>query len=83
MICNSSSFIEFPYPKKARKKYLRPEVASLLQSYRQTWKSRQNHFLRRSDVKVKEEKRPTVNELANETRIEQKVSQRYSLIIYN
>ncbi len=51
----------------------RPPRPSLINSYRHTWKSRHNHFLRRSDVRVKEERRPTVNELAAEKRIKQKL----------
>ena len=46
---------------------------SLLNSYRHTWKSRHNHFVRHSEVKQKEEKRPTVNELANTQFVLQKV----------
>ncbi len=51
----------------------RPPRPSLLNSYRHTWRSRHNHFLRRSDVRVKEERRPTVNELAAEARVVQKL----------
>ncbi|XP_035222877.1 histone deacetylase complex subunit SAP130-like isoform X1 [Stegodyphus dumicola] len=45
--------------------YKRPTM-SLLSSYHQPWKARHNHFARYSDVKPKEEKKPTVNELANQ-----------------
>lgn len=47
---------------------------SLLNSYRHTWRSRHNHFLRHSDVKVKEDRRPTVNELANQRQVLQKIN---------
>jgi len=47
---------------------------SLLNSYRHTWKSRHNHFLRYSDVKSKDERRPTVNELANQKFVLQKIN---------
>jgi len=47
---------------------------SLLNSYRHTWKSRHNHFLRYSDVKSKDERRPTVNELANQKLVLQKIN---------
>merc|ERR1712111_76448 len=51
----------------------KPHV-SLLNSYRHTWKSRHNHFLRYSDVKSKDERRPTVNELANQKLVLQKIN---------
>ena len=51
----------------------RPTV-TLVGSYRHTWKSRHNHFLRYSDVKEKEEHRPTVNELANQAHMVQKIN---------
>merc|ERR1719342_692426 len=38
------------------------------------WKSRHNHFLRYSDVKPKDERRPTVNELANQKHVYQKIN---------
>ena len=47
---------------------------SLLNSYRHTWRSRHNHFLRHSDVRVKEDRRPTVNELANQRQVLQKIN---------
>ncbi|KAF8767883.1 Histone deacetylase complex subunit SAP130 like protein [Argiope bruennichi] len=53
--------------------YKRPSM-SLLSTYRQTWKPRHNHFSRYSDVKPKEEKKPTVNELANQKGILQQVN---------
>ncbi|GFR17402.1 histone deacetylase complex subunit SAP130-A, partial [Trichonephila clavata] len=53
--------------------YKRPSM-SLLSSYRQTWKARLNHFARYSDVKPKEEKKLTVNELANQKGILQQAN---------
>jgi len=50
----------------------RPRV-SLMSSYRQTWKVRNQHFTRYSDMKLKDERRPTVTELANQKHILQKV----------
>lgn len=51
----------------------RPPI-NLLNHYVCSWKTRNNHFLRYSDVKPKEERRPTVNELANQKGIHQKAS---------
>ncbi|XP_046990229.1 LOW QUALITY PROTEIN: mucin-5AC [Schistocerca americana] len=51
----------------------RPPI-SLISSYRQTWKSRHNHFLRYSDVKPKDERRPTVSDLANQKHVLQKLN---------
>lgn len=53
--------------------YKRPSM-SLLSSYRHTWKSRHNHFSRYSDIKPKEEKKPSVNELANQKGILQEAN---------
>lgn len=51
----------------------RPNI-SLLHSYKHSWKSRHNHFLRYSDVKPKDERRPTVTDLANQKQVVQKVN---------
>ncbi|PNF25982.1 hypothetical protein B7P43_G06365 [Cryptotermes secundus] len=51
----------------------RPSI-SLMNSYRHTWKSRHNHYLRYSDVKPKDERRPTVMDLANQKQVLQKVN---------
>ncbi|KAG8184424.1 hypothetical protein JTE90_004592 [Oedothorax gibbosus] len=53
--------------------YKRPNM-SLLNTYRQPWKARHNHFVRYTDVKPKEEKKPTVNELANQKGILQQAN---------
>lgn len=46
----------------------------VLQSYKQTWKGTSNHFQRYSDVKPREERRPTVMDLANQAHVVQKVN---------
>lgn len=51
----------------------RPQM-QLVQSYRHTWKSRHNHFLRYTDIKPKEPQKPTVNELSNQKYVLQKVN---------
>lgn len=45
-----------------------------LQSYKHSWKSTHNHFQRYSDVKPREERKPTVVDLANQTHVLQKVN---------
>ncbi|KAK7075406.1 hypothetical protein SK128_011501, partial [Halocaridina rubra] len=49
-------------------------VMSLLNSFRQTWKPRHNHFVRHTDVKPKDERRMTVNEIANQKMALQRVN---------
>lgn len=53
---------------------LKKPQASLLQTYNQNWKHAHNHFLRYSDVKVREERKPTVMDLANLPRVSQRVN---------
>lgn len=52
----------------------KPATASLLNSYKQNWKSTHNHFMRYSDVKPKEERKPTIIDLANQYRIHDRVN---------
>uniref|UniRef100_A0A182SAM6 Histone deacetylase complex subunit SAP130 C-terminal domain-containing protein n=1 Tax=Anopheles maculatus TaxID=74869 RepID=A0A182SAM6_9DIPT len=52
----------------------KPHNISLLQSYKQTWKSANNHFQRYTDVKQREERRPTVMDIANQSHILQKLN---------
>lgn len=52
----------------------KPRSASLLEAYRHTWKAAHNHFQRYSDVKPREERRPTVIDLANQAHVTQKVN---------
>ncbi|XP_039279315.1 histone deacetylase complex subunit SAP130 isoform X2 [Nilaparvata lugens] len=47
---------------------------SLLSGYRQPWKSRHHHFLRYTDVRPKEERRPTINEIASQKMVQQKAN---------
>jgi len=62
-------------PPKPAANYIRDKPhMSLLHSYRHTWKSRHNHFLKQSDVRPREDPRPTVNELANQKYIMQKIN---------
>ncbi|XP_046369248.2 histone deacetylase complex subunit SAP130-like [Haliotis rufescens] len=51
----------------------RPNI-NLLNFYNITWKPKNNHFQRFTDVKPKEERRPTVNELSNQRGIHQRSS---------
>lgn len=52
----------------------KPASASLLNSYRQTWKATHNHYIRHGDVKPKDERRPTIMDLANQYRVQEKVN---------
>ncbi|KAJ8930195.1 hypothetical protein NQ314_017035 [Rhamnusium bicolor] len=52
----------------------KPASASLLNSYRQNWKATHNHYLRHSDVRPKDERRPTIMDLANQYRVQDKVN---------
>ena len=52
----------------------KPRSASLLEAYRHNWKAAHNHFQRYSDVKPREERRPTVVDLANQAHVTQKVN---------
>ncbi|XP_060078725.1 histone deacetylase complex subunit SAP130-like isoform X2 [Ylistrum balloti] len=47
---------------------------SLLNFYNISWKPKNNHFNRYTDVKPKDERRPTVNELSNQRGVMQKAS---------
>ncbi|KAK7874011.1 hypothetical protein R5R35_013419 [Gryllus longicercus] len=46
---------------------------TLLAGYRHNWKSRHNHYVRYSDVRPKDERRPTVSELAAQKQVLQKL----------
>lgn len=46
----------------------------MFQSYKQNWKAANNHFQRYADVKPREERRPTVMDLANQSCVLQKVN---------
>uniref|UniRef100_A0A1B6M5D1 Histone deacetylase complex subunit SAP130 C-terminal domain-containing protein n=1 Tax=Graphocephala atropunctata TaxID=36148 RepID=A0A1B6M5D1_9HEMI len=49
-------------------------VMSLLRTYRPTWKAKHHHFLRYSDVRPKEEKRPNLSDIASQKNIIQKAN---------
>ncbi|KAE8742291.1 hypothetical protein FOCC_FOCC012170 [Frankliniella occidentalis] len=63
-----------PPPPAPREFTLKRPNISLLSTYRYSWKSRNNHFLRHSDVKPKDERRPSVNELASQRHIYQRLN---------
>ncbi|XP_063696432.1 histone deacetylase complex subunit SAP130 [Culicoides brevitarsis] len=52
----------------------KPQSVSLLQCYKQTWKAANNHFQRYSDVRPRDERRPSVMDLANQAHVLQKVN---------
>ncbi|XP_076269949.1 sin3A-associated protein 130 isoform X2 [Rhynchophorus ferrugineus] len=52
----------------------KPASASLLNGYRQTWKATHNHYQRYSDVKPKDERRPTIMDLANQNKVSEKIN---------
>ncbi|XP_050309445.1 histone deacetylase complex subunit SAP130-A [Anthonomus grandis grandis] len=52
----------------------KPATASLLNGYRQTWKATHNHYQRYTDVKPKDERRPTIIDLANQNKVLEKVN---------
>ncbi|XP_055529596.1 histone deacetylase complex subunit SAP130-A [Wyeomyia smithii] len=47
---------------------------SLLESYKQSWKAANNHFQRYTDVKQREERRPTIVDISNQSHVLQKVN---------
>lgn len=54
-------------PRKEREVQVKkPPAPTLLQSYKQNWKPANNHFNRYSDVRPRDERRPTVIDLANQ-----------------
>ncbi|KNC34962.1 hypothetical protein FF38_12273 [Lucilia cuprina] len=52
----------------------RPKNCTLLHTYKQSWKSAYNHFQRYSDIKPREERRPTIMDLANQTNVLGKIN---------
>lgn len=52
----------------------KPRNVSLLESYKQSWKAANNHFQRYTDVKQREERRPTIVDIANQSHVLQKVN---------
>lgn len=53
---------------------LKKPQASLLKTYNQQWKHVHNHFLRHSDVKARDDRRPSVMDLANQPNVAQRVN---------
>lgn len=70
---NNENIVESGYLKKKDIVLKKPQ-ASLLQTYNQNWKHAHNHFQRYSDVKAREERRPTVMDLANQPKVSQRVN---------
>ncbi|XP_037905553.1 mucin-12 isoform X2 [Hermetia illucens] len=52
----------------------KPRTCNLLDGYKQNWKAANNHFQRYSDVKPREERPPTVMDLANQAHVVQKIN---------
>ncbi|KAG8224176.1 hypothetical protein J437_LFUL002298 [Ladona fulva] len=52
----------------------RPTSMSLLNGYRYAWKSRHNHFIRPGDVRPREERRPSIADIAAQRRVLQKLN---------
>lgn len=59
---------------ESRRVLRKPASASLLNSYRQTWKATHNHYLKYGDVRPKDERRPTIMDLSNQYRVLDKVN---------
>lgn len=53
---------------------LKKPQAFLLKTYNQTWKHAHNHFMRYSDVKERDDRRPSVMDLANQPKVSQRVN---------
>lgn len=53
--------------------YFKKPRTCLLDGYKHNWKAANNHFQRYGDVKPREERRPTVMDLANQACVLQKV----------
>jgi histone deacetylase complex subunit SAP130 len=53
---------------------LKKPQASLLTTYNQPWKPAPNHFVRYSDVRAREDRRPNVMDLANQSKVSQRIS---------
>jgi hypothetical protein len=59
---------------KKRDVVLKKPQASLLTAYNQTWKPAPNHFVRYSDVRVREDRRTNVMDLANQPKVSQRIN---------
>lgn len=58
---------------KKRDVVLKKPQASLLTTYNQTWKTAPNHFVRYSDVRVRDDRRTNVMDLANQPKVSQRI----------
>lgn len=58
---------------KKKDLFLKKPQASLLQAYSPNLKQAHNHFLRYSDVKVRDERGPTVMDLSSQPKVVQRV----------
>ncbi|XP_070538050.1 histone deacetylase complex subunit SAP130-like isoform X15 [Ptychodera flava] len=54
--------------------YLKRPYKNLIDAYRQPWKPAHNHFQRYAEVKVKEDKKPSIQEIAGQKGVIQKAS---------
>ncbi|XP_055592586.1 mucin-2 [Uranotaenia lowii] len=52
----------------------KPRNVSMLETYKQSWKAAHNHFQRYTDVKQREERRPSIVDIANQSHVLQKVN---------
>lgn len=59
---------------KKRDVVLKKPQASLLTAYNQTWKPAPNHFVRYSDVRVRDDRRTNVMDLANQPKVSQRIN---------
>ncbi|BES88737.1 Sin3A-associated protein [Nesidiocoris tenuis] len=50
------------------------KTMSMLSAYKNNWKGRNNHFLRYTDVKPKDDKKPAFSELSNQKNINQRLN---------
>lgn len=59
---------------KKREVVLKKPQASLLTAYNQSWKPAPNHFMRHSDVRVRnDDRRANVMDLANQPKVSQRI----------
>ncbi|KAF6214435.1 hypothetical protein GE061_009178 [Apolygus lucorum] len=61
-------------PSEDAEKAAPKKTMSLLSAYKHNWKGRNNHFNRYTDVKPKEERKPTLSEIANQKNVVQKLT---------
>lgn len=59
---------------KKRDFILKKPQVSLLTSFNQTWKPAANHFVRYSDVRARDDRKPSIMDLANQPRVLQRIN---------